>query len=399
MLAPLLALLGGLAMFRAPSVRMTQVSIYAALVVILLLVKHISFFGTGSLYSSLLWDDLVKLGYFMVPILCIRSMDQFQKVGWVVCLIAVAGCLSAFLVSVGLLTLPLARFEASRLGVDELRKAIGLFPSYGDLAQYLSFAVLWVILAPGVKNKRNKLLRRMRYLVAIAVVLGLLSTQSRNVLLSLIVAISVLWVLVRAERAGARSKEAIMLGLVAGGVVLIGVLGVFAADIIGGLSGLGGEYARNTAEARLKQYAIAWEIISASPLFGADLDVYQKFGPYIEGIHNVWLRLAAHGGLLSVLVLLLLLGRIYYDTRKAARISVKAEHAKIVIGYLAALLVAVEFYVGMGEMFWALLGIAASLSCIEPFRSPSADRVATAKDKREDAVSARILAPRKRARA
>lgn len=398
MLAPLLIVLGVASVFRAPPERTARVVVFGALIVLLLLVKQLSFMGSGSIYWVLIWDDMVKFGYFMVPVLCIRDLSQFHKTSWVVTLIAIAGCISAFLVSIGLLTLPVERFEESRLGVESLRKAIGLFPSYGDLAQYLAFAVLWVIVSPGRQRSSDKKIKVMRYLVAVSVVVGLLGTQSRNVLLSLLVALAVLWMYTRLERAGVRVKTGLILGLTGVFIVFMGVIAVFASDIVNALSGLGGQYAQNTAMARLDQYALAWKIISASPLLGADLTTYQQLGTFIEGIHNMWLRLTAHGGLLSVLVMAVLLVRVFYGVRDASRVPEKATYAKVATGYLAALVVAVEFYVGMGEMFWVLLGIVASLSCIPPFHSSPAAAVEISSDNgRKEFGDSRILVPRKRA--
>lgn len=398
MLAPLLMLLGAMSTIGMTRTRVAQVAGYGALALFLLLVKHISFIGSGSVYSGLMWDDAVKLGYFLIPLLCVRTMDHFHRSGWIMTWIAVAGCVSAFLVSVGLLTLPVERFEASRLGVDTLRKAVGLFPSYGDLAQFLAFAVLWVIVAPGVNDRKGLFLRAMRFVVAASVILGVLGAQSRNVVLSLLVALAALWLLRHLQRVGHRARSAVALGLTGAVLILGGTVAFFAMDIIGMLAGVGGDFARNTANARLEQYRVAWEIVSVSPIFGADTATYLRMGEFIEGIHNIWLRLAAHGGLLAVLVMLLLLTKVYLGFRQAARVAAKSEETLVVTGYFTALLVSTLFYVGMGEMFWALLGVAVALSCVEPLAvSRDQAHVETEMILAEENGTSKILANRKRA--
>ena len=89
----------------------------------------------------------------------------------------------------------------------------------------------------------------------------------------------------------------------------------------------------------------------------------------------MWLRLAAHGGLFSVLVMILLLARIFFDIRRSASVPEKYEESMIATAYFAAMMLAVMFYVGMGEMFWALLGVATSISCIPPFPGKKAPAV------------------------
>ena len=153
------------------------------------------------------------------------------------------------------------------------------------------------------------------------------------------------------------------------------IAAAFAGGFIDALAGFGGAFAKHTAKVRLDQYAFAWDIIKSSPLLGADLQTYMRMGASIEGVHNMWLRLAAHGGLFSVLVMILLLARIFFDIRRSASVPEKYEESMIATAYFAAMMLAVMFYVGMGEMFWALLGVATSISCIPPFPGKKAPAV------------------------
>jgi len=371
LLAPLLLLLGLVVTVRAPRFQTNRVIFYALMATALLVVKNISFVKSGAIYATLMWNDAIRLGYFLIPLLCIQNIRQFRKSAWIVVLIAMAGCISAFLVSVGLLTLPIERFEASRLDVEVLRKAVGLFPSYGDLAQYIAFAALWVIATPGADEKKRFKIRAMRYIVTLSILIGVLGTQSRNIVLSLVVAAIIYWVFNRIQRAKKKFRSNVSMFITSISLIFISILGFFAIDLIRALSGVGGDYAANTANARLEQYGIAWDIISSSPVLGANLSTYQRMGTFIEGIHNIWLRLAAHGGILSVLILATLLAKIFLDIRRASHIDVKAKDALVATGYFSALVVATMFYVGMEEMFWALLGIVTALTCIGPTSSAS----------------------------
>jgi|GEM_PF-3713581 len=368
LLAPVLMLLGIIGVFGSPSARRSNRVFFLIFVVIFfIIIKHLSFIGSNELFWQLILDDAIKVGYFLIPVFCIDDIKKFRISGWLVLLVAMSGCFSVFLVSTGLMTLPLERFEDSRLGVEGLLKAIGLFPSYGDLAQYIAFTVLLVIIAPGVKNRKNKWLFYARVLVFVGVILGLLGTQSRNIFISLFVSLGTLWFLKKLSSKQGVSKDTMMMIVVVVSFVGISLIGVFISNFIDTLSSFGGTNAKNTAGARLEQYAAAWEIMKTSPLMGADIETYMRLGPLIEGIHNVWLRLIAQGGLLAMLMMAALLWFCFKGIRSASRIPEKTPETMIATGYFAALMVSVMFYTGMGEMFWALLGVATSISCIPPF--------------------------------
>ncbi len=368
LLAPLLLLLGLVRVFKSSyDQRINKIYVFILLVILFIFIKHLSFVDNGTILWPLIVDDAVKLGYFLIPVFCIDSIHKYRVSGWMVLFVAMSGCFSVFFVSTGLMTLPLERFEASRVGVEGLLKAIGLFPSYGDLAQYLAFTVMFVIVAPGIENKKNKWLKRARFLVFIGVILGLLGTQSRNILISLFISLGTLWLLKKMASKQGISKDTMMMLMVVTAIVGISLIGVFISNFVDALSSMGGANAKNTAGARLEQYAVAWEIMKSSPLLGADAETYARMGLFIEGIHNVWLRLIAHGGLFAMLMMAILLWHCFKGIRAASHIQDKSAEAMVSTGYFAALMVSVMFYTGMGELFWALLGIATSISCVPPF--------------------------------
>lgn len=397
MLAPLLIILGGVTLLGAAKKRVARVLSYVFLAVLLLLIKNISFVGSGEIYWSLMIDDGIKIGYFIIPLLYIDSLDKFNRTSWLIVFIAFVGGLSAFLASVELVTLPVERFEASRVGYSELKKAIGLFTSYGDFSQYLAFAISWVVVAPTLNlAKENKRYYKVaRFLVILSVVVGMAGMQSRNVLLSIVLCLCVLWFLSLVEAKSKYLRNLISVVVVFFILVSVILVSIFSSEIIGFLSGIGGGLASNTAHTRLAQYAFALKMIDSQPLLGADLVTYS---PAIEGIHNMWLRLAAHGGLISVMIIAILLSRIFGGMRKSSLIRSKQKYATVVSTYFIVMLFSVMFYTAMGQLYWALLGIATSLYCIDtPLEknAESQDLLCGEAVSQEGAATSRIIAKRK----
>lgn len=391
LLAPVLILLGFFLTLKTQQDRINNIFIMMLLAIALLVIKHISFIGSGSLYQFLMIDDAVKIGYFLVPLLCISNQEQFDRAGWMVVVISIIGCLSVFLVAIDLLHLPAERFEVSRLGEGGLRKSIGLFRSYGDMAQYVSFAVLWLAVAPTMNKGNRRLYRYARIVMAVSVILGLAGAQSRNLLLSIILAFMALWLFRYLDNKSRSLKKLLSLVVIWASVILVFFLVVFSNEIISLVSHIGGGLASNTVNARLEQYAFAINLFKQSPLFGVDAETFAKFSDNIEYIHNMWLRLAAHGGLISILVLLLLFTGIFTGIRKTSYDPERKNIAIILSSYFIVMLFSSMFYVAMGEMYWALLGVAASYPHIHVDRVKN-DEV----DKRAEASQTDMLSPTNR---
>jgi len=388
LITPFLILMGLIALFQSPESRMKRAIPLMLLVFLLLLIKNLSFMGLNDVYSSLMSQDLVNFGYFFVPFLCITNMHIFRRTGWLIVVIAIIGCVSPFLVSIGLISLPIGWFEDSRIG--GLLKTKGLFLSNGDLVQYITFAAAWVILAPGIINKKSKSLRFIRIVLFTSIILGLLGTQSRNVLLSLFVGLFVLWWLIKSGVFTSGQKTIVIFGFSFGFMILLVITAIFSAESYDTLVAAGGESAKRTAETRLSQYSVAWDIITTYPLLGADLETYITKGHLIGYIHNIWFRMLAHGGIITALVLLLLLVRTFSGIRSAARISEKSDEAMVVTAYFASMFVALLFYVALGLMFWSLLGVAAALICIEPFSNTAKE---TDKSEKQNDTSVQVKQP------
>jgi len=279
---------------------------------------------------------------------------------WMVVYIAVVGCISAILVSTGLISLPLERFEVSRLGILGLPKSIGLFVSYGDMAQYLAYAVLWVLCLPGIEMKAayKNIIRLGFFFVVMA---GVLAAQSRNVAFSIVIApvMYFYFFLLLGHKRGQMNGAALIGSLFAVGILSVFI--VYIGDVLDVVRDLGGSYAQNTVNDRLSQYRMALDIMSRDLLFGADVEIYTRHADVIEKIHNVWLRLGARGGLVAIMSFVALLFMILTYIWKARWNDEKRQESRIVLSYMVVVLFSINMYPGLGELFWALLGIGAAL--------------------------------------
>lgn len=364
-MAPLLLLLSVFILNRSDKERISRIVMYSFLVLVFIIVKNISFMASGDIFFSLIWIDAINVGYFIVPILYITNIKQFQTTGWIIVFLAIVGCISGMMVALGWLTLPIERFDLDRLD-SGLKRAIGIFPSYGDLAQFLTFAVLWVIILPGVKNTKSFKIKLIRFIVFISFIIGLISSQSRSVFLSVVLGIIIYNLLKRINQAGISMPLLIMciLGTILGSIMLY-----FSSEIVYALTNMGGGSAAHTAEGRLDQYAFGWEVISKSPLFGADIEDYRRGGQVLDVIHNMWIRLTSMGGIVTSLLLAAFMVHVFFRTRAAAYTQEKRKEVMVTTGYFGALVFSTMFYPGMTEKMWALFGVAASLTCIPPYNS------------------------------
>lgn len=395
-LAPALLLAGLAFTHRSSAARLIRIGAYVGFATLFLLVKHISFIGSNEVFFSLLWTDAIRLGYFLIPILFITDIGSFRRASWVVVGMAVLGCISVLLVSMGLMTLPLERFEGSRIGIEGLQKAIGFFPSYGDLAQYISYALLWVIVSKDIYSRHENITRISRWIVFVSALAGLAGAQSRNMLLSMIVSLFALYLLRRINKARL-DKTAVYVSLGAAAIMGIALLASFSTALVDFLAGMGGDYARNTANARLGQYSFGWSVITKSPLLGVTLEDYLTSGYLIDHIHNMWIRLAAHGGLLTVFVFLAFLSFSFLAVRARAAEKALTNEVMVVTGYFCALALSTMFYGGMAEIFWVLFGVATAVSCLDLSNSRVDQIVGSKLPTTSTAISnPKILAPKNR---
>ncbi len=361
--APLLLLLGFAGLLRGDFSRQMRILFLVLMMCTLLLFNSISFINESDLFFGLLLDDAVRYGYFLIPVLLIKTMKDFRVASWMVVYIAVVGCISAILASTGLISLPIERFEVSRLGILGLPKSIGLFVSYGDMAQYLAFAVLWMLCLPGLEMKTAHK-NIMRVLFFFVVVAGVLAAQSRNVAFSIVIAPMMYFYLffLLGQKRGEINGVALIGSLVAIGIFSLFV--VYIGDVLDVVRDLGGSYAQNTVNDRLSQYRMALDIMSHDLLFGANVEIYSRNAEVIDKIHNAWLRLGARGGLVAITIFAALLFMILSYIWKARWNEEKRQETRIVLSYMVVVLFSINMYPSLGELFWALLGIGAALPLV-----------------------------------
>ncbi len=370
-LAPMLLVLSLYLNRTMETARLNRIAVYVLIAFALIFVKNISFLFDTAVLRELIWTDLIRAGYFIVPLLYISDMKSFHRAAWLITAVAIIGLVSAFLVAIGVLTLPVDRFEISRIGVEGIRKSIGIFTAYGDLAQFAAFAIVWVILVPGVRNSKSRKWVFLRFAMLIVFVLGLIGAQSRNVLMSGMLALVIYWLLKKLVRSGAdtRIMASMLVGIVS--VTILSFTIFFSTSVVDGLSNVGGGLAKSTAAARLDQYAVGWDVIKSSPLLGISAEEYIATRGYVNHIHNMWIRIAAIGGIFSALILATLLVRIFRLLRQSAYVSGKQKETVVVTCYFGVMLFSSLFYGGMTELFWVLLGVATSLTCIKPYGLPN----------------------------
>ena len=321
--------------------------------------RNLSLINDTPLLLSVMWEEAIRFGYFCLPILFINNINRIKTAGLLISINATVGCVSAFMVALGLLTLPYERFSDSRIGFG-IQKSIGLFTSYGDLAQYAAFFIVIAIFAPStlVSGKNKKKLFVISAIVII--IMGLIGNQSRSYLLSVVIA------LLMGALFYYRSKNKInstLFNIVLGwaGILFASIVIFTLADIINLLSNMGGSQAQGTAEARLSQYKMAFDLIRQYPIFGVDSAFFAKYSGYIHGIHNMWLGQLARGGVVSTLILLSLLFMIFKYSLSSLSNPQKNQYTIAPIGYIFAVFVSTLFYPADSFLFWTLLGMNAAI--------------------------------------
>lgn len=321
------------------------------------LIRNISKIDDSSLFISLLWEDAILFGYFCLPILYIDDISKLKTASKLISINAIVGCVSAFLVAIGLLTLPYERFSQSRFDLGVL-KSIGLFSAYGDLAQYSAFFLLLAVFIPENlkfrnRNSSGKLIAMLAFAL---VIMGLIGNQSRSFLLSLITALFMAIVFHYRSKETA-NKMLFNTLLFAIGISVMAIAAVTISQITAFLGSLGGGGAAGTAMARFEQYQYAFRLINENPIFGVNGAYYAKFGASINGIHDMWLSQMARGGIVSGLLLFWLLFMMLRSSLRLLNNPHSRSYGVVTIGYMFAVLVSTLFYPSDTSLSWALLGM------------------------------------------
>lgn len=330
---------------------------FIAVAFIFFFVRNLSKIDDPTVYTSLLWEDAILLGYFCLPILYINTQASITTASKLISINAVVGCLSAFFVALGWLTLPYERFSLSRFDLG-IQKSIGLISAYGDLAQLATYFLLLAICVPAslALRKRARGGKLLALFAVTVVTMGLIGNQSRSLLLSLAVASFMASIFYFRSKKNANRMLFNTL-FFAIGISVISFVAVTISRITTALGSMGGGQAAQTAAARLEQYEYALSLVKTYPILGVDGAYYAKFGNLIGGIHNMWLSQLARGGLISALLLFWLLLMMFRLSLRLLNDPQTKQYALVTLGYMFALLVSTLFYPADSTLFWALLGM------------------------------------------
>lgn len=355
-MAPILLLLW-LGLYATGNYRLDSAKIKILLIAFLFFFfRNISFVTHPSILKGVIWLDAINFGYFCLPILYINNLKRIHIANKMVAASAIGGCVSVFLVALKLLTLPHERFSQSRIGFEEIEKSVGLFTSYGDLAQYAAFFLLLAIVIPTTLISSPKIRLLVRIAAVGVILMGLIGCQSRSYLLSQVIAVVSVTVLsFRNTGKGGGILFPTTMAFVS--IIGLAVLPFIFDDIVTLLSGLGGAQATATAETRLQQYAVAFAVIRESPILGIGADFFVANPTFAHAIHNFWLGQLVLGGIMSTSLLMMMLIAIWNRAMKLLKYASTKPYALVSSGYMIALLVSTQFYPADSSLFWSLLGI------------------------------------------
>lgn len=315
-------------------------------------------------FWSRAWQGLRGGFYVLAPLLYIRDRWSWDATKVLIMLCAMAAAVSVFLASIGVIDLEVERYGVSRLEVDWLPKAIGLFSSYGDVAMLYGFTA--VVLLSHKKGDLFLGLGRLWARLAVALVLfvGLAGSQSRNMALSTVAAIGAYYMLDRFRRAKGGLRYAMVVYFFIAAMVAGALMVVFGGDVVEDVSGWGGESAYQTAQTRLFTYQKAIELIVVEPVFGVSQATYKVWGGLVDGIHNMWLRILLQRGVIGFLAVIAMVVLAYRYSMRVVRSQNSSMHrdGQLALATLAAIVVAVEFYGGLSDVYRVMLSVVLS-SC------------------------------------
>lgn len=377
LVAPLLCM----AFIALPSIRNPAIAYQRQQTLIVLTILYCLFWlasvlpvlGSDHLALERGWRGLRDAFYLFAVLLYVRDRSNFRIIKSLVVVVTIVAAVTTLLDSLGVIHLPVERYEASRVGLEWLPKAIGLFSSYGDVAMLSGFTAVVMIshnraeLAFGLGSRWGKTL------VWLSLLAGFAGTQSRNVVLTVLAAMAAYWMLGALSRARGAMRMAITGVLLTAGISVLGILAVFGGDIADMLTGWGGANASQSATWRLQSYDRALMMIAQHPILGLTVDAYDDWGSYLVAtLHNMWLRVFLQGGVFRFAALV---GFIWV-VAKGGLIRPGADRgairdASVVMATVAAILIATQFYGGLSEIMWIMLGLLASYRWVSREAAPA----------------------------
>ncbi|MEW8119298.1 MAG: hypothetical protein AB2792_19215 [Candidatus Thiodiazotropha sp.] len=312
----------------------------------------VSVFDHQNHVKSMLFSAIKYSLYFFIPVLYINTIKEIKTTLLFISFIAVIGCISVFLVSIGILELERTRLSPSRLSIIGIPKATGLISNYGDLAIVSSIAILTTFIAKDIMADITA--KTYALVIYIAILFGYLGAQSRSMVLSVIASIIVYWYVGRQQN---NATSAIFLNtffVIMGIGTVLSVLLLYGGYITDSLATWGGRQAAITADDRLQQYAYSLKIIKSSPLVGDGKQVIES-GIII---HNLWLSTLAQGGLISGIAVFLLFVIAFYANHQKQTSNILKKISALSAGAVVSIFIAGEFYGGFTYIFLFSLGVA-----------------------------------------
>ena len=346
--------------------RELQIFVFLFLFLLYILATTYKLMGSGTVFFDQIWRNLVFMGYYALPLLYIRDLNYFKKMHSYIIVFTLLATLSAFCAAIGVITLPKQKFATSRVGFEEIPKALGFLGSYGDIALGCSLTSLYTFFASSKEYLFGMGGAVVRSFVVLSVMMGLIACQSRNMLLSICVSLAAYLGLSFASK-GPRQLRQIRVSAFFAFLLMVSAFTVyFSTEIVALVSAIGGERALGTAAGRIESFKLAWEMFSENILTGVDIGVYRGEGLVFERLHNMWLGVALKGGLPAVLLLLLLFFvPLSYAIKSMGGMAVEKESV-IVAAFMSSMFFAVNFYVAFSSTYmWFFLGYATSFVTIE----------------------------------
>ncbi len=342
-----------------PSKKIATILIFVLLFTIYACGRLISVIEHPEYFAHVINLILKQLLYLSIPLIYIDSFEDLFLTLRLMVIVAVIVIFSVLIASVGIYDFPVQRFAESRIGITSLKKAVGFFSNYGDMAMIGSFALLYLYLVE--KRKKELFQGFFKYVATILILSGYIGAQSRNMYLTLIIGIiSAAYFRITLQK----SKGVV---LVISLLVVLSCVGMFEIlrlneiSTITSLKTFGGtREAAATVDARLGQYSIAWDIIVDRPLFGKG---YKIMASGME-IHNLWLGLMSLGGLVSTLPVATMFLFIFFGLLRQSSNEQFGQLKIVGLAQIVCVLVAVEFYGAMTYAFLVIMGTLAMFPVI-----------------------------------
>ncbi|MES9858159.1 MAG: O-antigen ligase family protein [Sedimenticola sp.] len=331
------------------------------------LANNIAYVGADDFFRGHLFGLLKILGYFFLPVFFISNIKILKNSLSVLVMGAIIGSVTVAMAAFGVVEFTVARYETSRVGVDWLPKSVGLISNYGDMA--ILTALFFLTMFVSKKYYYYFFLKNIpiKIVVSSVILLGIVSAQSRNVVLSSLIGIFILFFLGRKDFSVINKEKIIMQTLtmfvLALPVVVLAML--FSAEIISFIGNIGGKIASANVDVRLSSYEQGWKLFLKHPIFGIGAEGYIKNRFLIEQIHNIWFGILLKGGLLSLTFFLLILFNAFGGIARHLCAPGQGPEGKVLFALLFAILSASLYYPGHNSLlFWTVLGVITSLSCI-----------------------------------